>query len=143
MLPASACSAFTAPVGRNGTFPRSAAAWRHLSAWRLTQMLSPATKTRRASFVQCGQDVMQAWEALSPFVYYGHIKDCNAAGQILPPGDGIGALRQYLPLLAAKAGDTVLTLEPHLADFVGLGRAGWIGGGRRPQCRRAGHALSG
>ena len=73
-----------------------------------------------ANFVQCGQDVMQAWEALSPFVYYGHIKDCNAAGQILPPGDGIGALRQYLPLLAAKAGDTVLTLEPHLADFVGL-----------------------
>lgn len=35
-------------------------------------------------------------------------------------GDGIGALRQYLPLLAAKADDTVLTLEPHLADFVGL-----------------------
>ena len=47
MLPASACSAFTAPVGRNGTFPRSAAAWRHLSAWQLTQALSPATKTRR------------------------------------------------------------------------------------------------
>ncbi len=73
-----------------------------------------------ANFVQCGQDVMQAWEALSPFVYYGHIKDCNAAGQIVPPGDGIGALRQYLPLMAAQAPDAVLTLEPHLTDFVGL-----------------------
>ena len=73
-----------------------------------------------ANFVQCGQDVMQAWEALSPFVLYGHIKDCNAAGQIVPPGDGIGALRQYLPLFARDNPEAVLTLEPHLADFVGL-----------------------
>lgn len=73
-----------------------------------------------ANFVQCGQDVMQAWEMLSPYVFYGHIKDCNAAGQIVPPGDGIGALRQYLPCLARKAPGTVLTLEPHLMEFVGL-----------------------
>ena len=72
-----------------------------------------------ANFVQCGQDVMQAWELLAPYVYYGHIKDCAPDGHIVPPGDGIGALDQYLPLFEAD-GHSVLTLEPHLAQFVGL-----------------------
>lgn len=72
-----------------------------------------------ANFVQCGQDVMQAWELLSPYVYYGHIKDCAPDGHIVPPGDGIGALDRFLPLFWAD-GHSVLTLEPHLSQFVGL-----------------------
>ena len=72
-----------------------------------------------ANFIQCGQDVMEAWQMLAPYVHYGHIKDAEADGHIVPPGDGIGALRDYLPLFAAQGGE-VLTLEPHLAEFVGL-----------------------
>ena len=72
-----------------------------------------------ANFVQCGQDVMEAWEMLAPYVEYCHIKDAAPDGHIAPPGDGIGALREYLPLYAAQGG-VVLTLEPHLAEFVGL-----------------------
>ncbi len=77
-----------------------------------------------ANFVLCGQDIMTAWEMLSPYVWYGHIKDATEDGQIVPPGDGVGALREYLPLFAAMARDGknsgVLTLEPHLMQFVGL-----------------------
>ena len=77
-----------------------------------------------ANFIQCGQDIMTAWETLSPYVWYGHIKDALENGRIVPPGEGVGALRTYLPLFAAMARDGqnsgVLTLEPHLMEFVGL-----------------------
>ena len=77
-----------------------------------------------ANFVQCGQDVMTAWEKLNPYIWYGHIKDATADGRIVPPGEGDGALRAYLPLFAAMAREGknsgVLTLEPHLMEFVGL-----------------------
>ncbi len=77
-----------------------------------------------ANFVLCGQDIMTAWEMLSPYVWYSHIKDAVESGRIVPPGEGIGALREYLPLYAAMAEDGinsgVLTVEPHLMEFVGL-----------------------
>ncbi len=72
-----------------------------------------------ANFIQCGQDVMEAWRMLSPYVFYGHIKDADLTGRILPPGEGIGHIADYLPDFVAK-GCSVLTLEPHLAEFVGL-----------------------
>ena len=77
-----------------------------------------------ANFVQGGQDIMTAWDMLSPYVWYSHIKDAVEDGHIVPPGEGIAALRAYLPLFAAMARDGknsgVLTLEPHLMEFVGL-----------------------
>ena len=85
----------------------------HKAVPRLKAVFDPA------NFVQCGQDVMEAWEMLAPYVEYCHIKDAAPDGHIVPPGDGIGALREYLPLYAAQGG-VVLTLEPHLAEFVGL-----------------------
>lgn len=72
-----------------------------------------------ANFVQCDVDVLSAWDLLEPYVYYGHIKDADAEGNIVPPGEGIGRIKEYLPRFVAK-GCTVLTLEPHLADFAGL-----------------------
>lgn len=73
-----------------------------------------------ANFVQCGQDVLPAFEMLAPYVHYGHIKDAiRAGGRVVPPGDGEGCLKAYLPRFFAD-GHTVLTLEPHLASFVGL-----------------------
>ena len=85
----------------------------HKAVPRLKAVFDPA------NFVQCGQEVMEAWEMLAPYVEYCHIKDAAEDGHIVPPGDGIGRLSEYLPLFAAQGG-TVLTLEPHLAQFVGL-----------------------
>ena len=85
----------------------------HRAVPRLMAVFDPA------NFIQCGQDVMEAWEMLAPYVEYSHIKDAAPDGHIVPPGDGIGHLPEYLPLFAARGG-TVLTLEPHLAEFVGL-----------------------
>lgn len=72
-----------------------------------------------ANYVQCGQDTLEAWEMLEPYVFYGHIKDSLADGSIVPPGKGIGHLREYLPKFVAK-GCQVLTLEPHLKVFSAL-----------------------
>lgn len=72
-----------------------------------------------ANFVQCGQDTVEAWEMLEPYIYYGHIKDANEAGKVVPPGMGAGQLPTYLKRFFAK-GCSVLTLEPHLTKFVGL-----------------------
>ena len=72
-----------------------------------------------ANFVQCGQDTAQAWELLEPYIYYGHIKDANKEGKVVPPGMGEGKLPDYLKHFFAK-GCEVLTLEPHLTKFVGL-----------------------
>lgn len=72
-----------------------------------------------ANFVQCGQDTLQAWDLLYPFVHYMHIKDALPNGRVVPPGMGSG----NVPLLIKKyyaQGGQVLSLEPHLYDFVGL-----------------------
>ena len=85
----------------------------HKAVPRLKAVFDPA------NFIQCGQDVMEAWEMLAPYVEYSHIKDAAPDGHIVPPGDGIGHLAEYLSLFAAQ-GCEVVTLEPHLAQFVGL-----------------------
>ena len=72
-----------------------------------------------ANFVQCGQDTLQAWEQLHPYVHYMHIKDALPNGSVVPPGTGSGnvpaLIRKYRAL-----GGKVLSLEPHLYEFVGL-----------------------
>ncbi len=72
-----------------------------------------------ANFVQVGQDTLEAWAMLEPYVFYGHIKDSLADGSIVPPGKGIGHIPEYLPKFVAK-GCQVLTLEPHLTVFSAL-----------------------
>ena len=72
-----------------------------------------------ANFVQVGQDTLEAWAMLEPYVFYGHIKDSLADGNIVPPGKGIGHIPEYLPKFVAK-GCNVLTLEPHLTVFSAL-----------------------
>ena len=72
-----------------------------------------------ANFIQCGQDTLEAWEMLKEYVYYGHIKDADEKGRVVPAGSGIGHIPEYLPDFVAR-GCSVLTLEPHLTEFVGL-----------------------
>lgn len=72
-----------------------------------------------ANFVQCGQDTLEAWEKLAPYVHYMHIKDARPDGRVTPAGKGAGHLPELLEQYRAQGGE-VLTLEPHLAVFSGL-----------------------
>ena len=72
-----------------------------------------------ANFVQCGQDTLEAWDILHPYVEYMHIKDAIPGGKVVPPGQGVGNVPQLLAKYAAQGGQ-LLTLEPHLTAFVGL-----------------------
>ncbi len=68
------------------------------------------------NFIQCGQDTKAAWESLSPFVEYMHIKDALADGSVVPAGKGEGSI----PFLLENYGGDVLTVEPHLSVFSGF-----------------------
>lgn len=69
-----------------------------------------------ANFIQCGQDTVKAWEMLSPYVEYMHIKDALADKRVVPAGKGIGNLSYLLQNYKGS----VLTLEPHLSVFDGF-----------------------
>ena len=72
-----------------------------------------------AHFVQCGEDTVKAWEQLSPYIHYMHIKDAAANGDIVPAGTGIGQIPELLKRYR-EMGGTAITLEPHLSEFAGL-----------------------
>lgn len=69
-----------------------------------------------ANFIQCGQDTKAAWEMLSPYVEYMHIKDARSDGTVVPAGKGEGNIEF---LLSQYKGE-ILTIEPHLAVFEGF-----------------------
>ncbi len=68
-----------------------------------------------ANFVQCGQDTLEAWKMLKPYIKYMHIKDSLADGSIVPSGKGIGNIKA---IYNDYKGD--VTIEPHLKIFAGL-----------------------
>ena len=72
-----------------------------------------------ANFAQCGENPLQAFHALTPYLSYIHIKDVDSAGQIVPPGEGVCDIAGIVSAYAA-AGGSVMTLEPHLMEFCGL-----------------------
>ncbi|MBQ5970384.1 MAG: sugar phosphate isomerase/epimerase [Clostridia bacterium] len=74
-----------------------------------------------ANFVQCGVDTLHAFELLAPHIEYMHIKDALFAdGRVVPAGKGDGNVKAILTAMAARGGDCILTLEPHLQSFEGL-----------------------
>lgn len=72
-----------------------------------------------ANFIQCGQDVGEAWSLLGSRVYYMHIKDALPDGTVVPAGEGIGRLPEILPDYMSRGGNAV-TVEPHLRVFEGF-----------------------
>ena len=72
-----------------------------------------------ANFILSGQDVAEAWEMLSEYTYYLHIKDALPSGKVVPAGEGAGCIKMLLDSFAGK-GSGVLTLEPHLKVFAGF-----------------------
>ncbi len=69
-----------------------------------------------ANFVQCKEDTKRAWGILCDYVKYLHIKDSMSDGTVVAAGMGAG----NLPFIISQYKGDVLTLEPHLSDFVGL-----------------------
>lgn len=73
-----------------------------------------------ANFVQCGQDTAEAWNFLKHRIKYVHVKDARMSdGVVVPPGKVDGNYSLIIPEYLAQGG-TVFTMEPHLAEFVGL-----------------------
>ncbi len=74
-----------------------------------------------ANFIQCGVDILPAYEKLSPYIDYFHVKDAlKNSGQVVPAGEGDGKIKELLTLVNKKDGDIILTIEPHLKVFDGL-----------------------
>ncbi|MBQ5310764.1 MAG: sugar phosphate isomerase/epimerase [Oscillospiraceae bacterium] len=69
-----------------------------------------------ANFIQCGQGTKEAWELLSPYVEYMHIKDALSDGSVVPAGKGEGEIGYLLSRYSGK----MLTVEPHLSVFDGF-----------------------
>ena len=72
-----------------------------------------------ANYIQCGQDTLEAWEMLHPYIKYLHIKDAKESGMVVPAGAGIGNLQKIVDAFYAQGGRNV-TIEPHLTVFEGL-----------------------
>lgn len=74
-----------------------------------------------ANFVECGENTLEAYERLKPYIAYIHIKDATAGEhRIVPAGEGDGQLAAILVKLKEAGYRGFLSLEPHLVDFAGL-----------------------
>lgn len=75
-----------------------------------------------ANFIQCGVDTVKAYDLLESFVEYFHIKDAiYADGSVVPAGTGEGRVLEIITRAAKQERTIVLSLEPHLQVFEGLG----------------------
>ena len=73
-----------------------------------------------ANFIEVGESAEETLEALLPQIDYFHIKDAIAeSGEIVPAGFGDGRISELI-LGIGEDGDKVLTVEPHLTEFVGF-----------------------
>lgn len=82
-----------------------------------------------ANFVQCGvRPHSEAYELIRPHLVYVQVKDALAAtGEVVPPGQGDGQVRETLAELRDSGFHGYLSLEPHLA------MAGRFGGFSGPE----------
>lgn len=72
-----------------------------------------------ANFIQCGEDALEAWKMLKPYIKYMHIKDARSDGEVVPAGRGIGNIRIIVKDFISSGGSK-FTLEPHLTVFDGF-----------------------
>ena len=73
-----------------------------------------------ANFVQCGENVKEAFAKLRQHIAYMHIKDAVEDGTVVPAGCGIGEVEFILRELKESNYHGYLSLEPHLGAFEGL-----------------------
>ena len=76
-----------------------------------------------ANFVQVGQNTLEAFELMKPYIHYLHVKDAlMETEEVVPAGQGDGHVEEILRILFADGFDGVLSLEPHLALFDGFAK---------------------
>jgi len=74
-----------------------------------------------------GQDTLEFYRAVRPFIAYVHVKDCRRApgggksDAFTYPGQGDAHVREVLADLLASGYAAGLTIEPHVAKIVHLG----------------------
>ncbi len=73
-----------------------------------------------ANFVQCGQEIKQAFKLLKPYIDYVHIKDALATGKVVPAGVGKGEYPWIVNQLLMENYVGFLSIEPHLGIFSGF-----------------------
>lgn len=75
-----------------------------------------------SNFIQCGVQILPAYEKLKEYIDYIHVKDCFfEGGKVCPAGKGDGQIVELLKKFSLDhTGDHFLTLEPHLKVFDGL-----------------------
>jgi len=92
-----------------------------------------------ANFIQCHQvPYPDAYDALTPWLRYMHVKDALADSTVVAAGEGVARWPELLATLHAAGYDGFFSLEPHLAA------SGQFQGFSGPDLfRRAAHALQG
>ncbi len=72
-----------------------------------------------ANFVQCGEDTVECWNMLQPYISYIHVKDARYSNrENVLCGTGDGRIKEILNQAINKDGyKGFLTLEPHLRVF--------------------------
>ena len=74
------------------------------------------------NYVHDGYDPIAAYDILADYVFSFHIKEVNAAREMVLIGDGDSKIAEILKKHydARSGGEIFLALEPHLANFTGL-----------------------
>lgn len=76
-----------------------------------------------ANFVQCGVDTLKAYDLLEDYIEYFHIKDAlYENSDVVPAGEGDGNVEEILRRFDKHKKTVILSLEPHLKVFEGLGK---------------------
>ena len=76
-----------------------------------------------ANFVQCGVDTLKAYDLLEDYIEYFHIKDALFENSdVVPAGEGDGNVEEILKRFDKHKKAVILSLEPHLKVFEGLGK---------------------
>ena len=67
-----------------------------------------------SNFVECGQDCMEAYEMLKPYIEQIHIKDNKGGEEVVPAGHGDGYIPEILTDIYKYGYRGVVSMEPHL-----------------------------
>jgi sugar phosphate isomerase/epimerase len=76
-----------------------------------------------SNFIECEAETYpHAFNMLADYIEYMHIKDCRKSDKIVvPSGMGDGHIKEILAELKKRNYSGFLSLEPHLADYIGVG----------------------
>ena len=74
-----------------------------------------------ANFIQCGEEILPAFDRMADRITYMHIKDAlRESGAVVPAGCGDADFPALIARLRTLDRPMVMTLEPHLTVFKGL-----------------------